>query len=330
MANILVYALHYEGAINKNSLGAVSEGAKLAAQLGGEAHAILVGEGVPADLAGSLGAYGAKKVLVAEGPEGLAQPVVDAMAAAISGGSDYKYALFGGGLLGFEIGAGLAARLHAGVAMEVTGVHVAEGGLELIAERPILGDSAISEISYRSPVGIIIGRLNAFEIAENSPGASAPVEQLAFELSPHSTQATMLTRGEQRGADVDIEGADILVAGGRGLGKAEGFELCEELASAFGGNAAVAATRAVVDAGWYPYAAQIGQTGKTVAPKLYLAAGISGAIQHKVGMQSSENIVAINKDSNAPIFEFSDLGIVGDLNKILPKLTEAVKAKKGA
>jgi electron transfer flavoprotein alpha subunit len=328
MANILVYALHYEGAINKNSLGAVSEGAKLAAELGGEAHAILVGEGVPQDLAATLGNYGAKKVLIAEGPEGLAQPVVDAMGAAISGG-DYKYALFGGGLLGFEIGAGLAARLGAGVAMEVTAVR-AEGG-ELIAERPILGDSAISEIKYRSDVGIVIGRLNAFEIKESDPAhpaGAAPVEQLSFELSPHAKQATMVTRGEQRGADVDIEGASILIAGGRGLGKAEGFQLAEDLAAAFGNNAAVAATRAVVDAGWYPYAAQIGQTGKTVSPKLYLAAGISGAIQHKVGMQSSENIVAINKDSNAPIFEFSDLGIVGDLNKILPKLTEAVKAKK--
>jgi electron transfer flavoprotein alpha subunit len=326
MPNILVYALHYEGAINKNSLGAVSEGAKLAAELGGEAHAILLGEGVPHELAATLGKYGAKKVLVAEGPEGLAQPLVDAMAAAISGGN-YSYALFGGGLLGFEIGAGLAARLGAGVAMEVTGVR-AEGG-ELIAERPILGDSAISEIKYRSPVGIIIGRLNAFEIKE-SGASDAPVEQLAFELSPHASQAKMLVRGEQRGADVDIEGASILVAGGRGLGKAEGFQLCEDLAAAFGANTAVAATRAVVDAGWYPYAAQIGQTGKTVAPKLYLAAGISGAIQHKVGMQSSENIVAINKDSNAPIFEFSDLGVVGDLNKILPKLTEAVKAKKAS
>jgi electron transfer flavoprotein alpha subunit len=137
----------------------------------------------------------------------------------------------------------------------------------------------------------------------------------------------MVERGEQRGADVNIEDADILVAGGRGLGQADGFGQLDELAKALGG--AVAATRAVVDAGWFPYAGQIGQTGKTVAPKLYLAAGISGAIQHKVGMQNSENIVAINKDSNAPIFEFSDLGIVGDLNKIVPKLTEAVKAKKG-
>src|SRR5664280_431261 len=197
MANILVYALHYNGAINKNSLGAVSEGAKLAAELGGEAHAILLGENVPQDLAATLGNYGAKKVIVAEGPEGLAQPLVDAMARAITDGG-YSYALFGGGLLGFE-------------------------------------------------------------------------------LSAHALQATMVTRGEQRGADVDIEGASILIAGGRGLGKAEGFELCEQLAGAFGGNSAVAATRAVVDAGWYPYAAQIGQTGKTVAPKLYLAAGISGA-----------------------------------------------------
>src|SRR6202042_348526 len=159
MANILVYALHYDGAINKNSLGAVSEGSKLAAELGGEAHVILVGEGVPEDLGGSLGNYGAKKVLIAEGPEGLAQPVVDAMGAAISGG-DYKYALFGGGLLGFEIGAGLAARLGGGVAMEVTAVSVRDG--KLVAERPILGDSAVSEIEFAGEIGIVIGRLNAF------------------------------------------------------------------------------------------------------------------------------------------------------------------------
>jgi electron transfer flavoprotein alpha subunit len=324
MADILVYVLHYEGAFNKNSLGAVSEGAKLAGELGGEAHAVVVGgDDLSDELCQSLGTYGATKVFRAAGPEGLAQPVVDVMAKVIAD-NGHGYALFGGGLLGFEIGAGLAARMNAGVTMEVTEVKVEDG--KLVAARPILQDSKVSESRYKGDLGVIIGRLNAFEAAERDGGA-ATVEDVEVELSPQATKAQMVQRGEQRGEEVDIEGADILVAGGRGLGKAEGFKLCEELAQALGG--AVAATRAVVDAGWYPYSTQIGQTGKTVAPKLYLAAGISGAIQHKVGMQSSENIVAINKDSNAPIFEFSDLGIVGDLNKILPKLTEAVKAKKG-
>jgi electron transfer flavoprotein alpha subunit len=324
MAGILVYALHYEGAFNKNSLGAVSEGARLAGELGTECHVVVVGgSDLTDELCGTLGSYGANKVFRVEGPEGLAQPVIDAMAQLMTE-HGHDYALFGGGLLGFEIGAGLAARLHAGVTMEVTNVTVQDG--KLVAERPILQDSAISESRYKSK-GIIIGRLNAFEMKESGGGA-AQVESVSVEFSPWSTKASMVQRGEQRGADVNIEDADVLVAGGRGLGKPEGFELCEELANAFGG--AVAATRAVVDAGWYPYAAQIGQTGKTVSPKLYLAAGISGAIQHKVGMQSSENIVAINKDANAPIFEFADLGIVGDLNKILPKLTAAVKAKKGS
>jgi electron transfer flavoprotein alpha subunit len=272
-----------------------------------------------------LGAYGASKVHRAKDvPEGLAQPIVDVMAKVIED-EGYDYVLFGGGLLGFEIGAGLTARLGAGVTMEVTEVQVRDG--ELVAVRPILQDSQVADVGYVGKPGIIIGRLNAFDATERD-GGSAQVADVDVQLSPWSSKAKMVTRGEQRGADVNIEDADFLVAGGRGLGKAENFELCEELAKAFGG--AVAATRAVVDAGWFPYAGQIGQTGKTVAPKLYLAAGISGAIQHKVGMQASENIVAINKDPNAPIFEFCDLGIVGDLHKIVPKLTAAVKARKGA
>jgi electron transfer flavoprotein alpha subunit len=326
MADVLTYVLHYEGKLNKNSLGAVSEGAARAAEIGGECHAVVVGgDDLTDELCQTLGAYGATKVFRAKGPEGLAQPVIDVMAKVIDEGG-HGYALFGGGLLGFEIGAGLAARKQAGVTMEVIAIKAVDG--KLVAERPILGDSKISDSHYQGDLGIIIGRINAFETKQSD--GTAEVVDVDIEYSPWSTQATMKQRGEQRGADVDIEGADILVAGGRGLGKAEGFELAESLAGAFGGNSAVAATRAVVDAGWYPYAAQIGQTGKTVSPKLYLAAGISGAIQHKVGMQSSENIVAINKDANAPIFEFSDLGIVGDLNKILPKLTEAIKAKKAS
>jgi len=323
MSGILVYALHNdEGEFNNNSKGAISEAAKLAGEIGGEAAALVVGD-VSDDAAAGLGAFGAKKVYRAKDlPEGLAQPIVDAMAKVMSD-NDISYALFGGGLLGFEIGAGLTARLNAGVTMEVTEVKAVDG--KLIAVRPILQDSQIADVGYVEEPGIIIGRLNAFDIEES--GGTAEVEDVDVELSDWSSKAKMVTRGEQRGEDVNIEDAEILVGGGRGLGQAENFKLAEELAESMGG--AVAATRAVVDAGWYPYAAQIGQTGKTVAPKLYLAVGISGAIQHKVGMQSSEAIMAINKDQNAPIFEFCDLGIVGDLHKIVPKLTEAIKAKKG-
>src|SRR5512143_2243705 len=314
MAGILVYALHDdEGNFNKNSLGALSEAAKLAGELGTEAAAVVVGDV----------ADGVKKVYrCKEAPEGLAQPIVDVMAKVIQD-NDFSYTLFGGGLLGFEIGAGLTARLNAGVTMEVTQVNVQDG--KLVAERPILQDSQIANVGYVEEPGIIIGRLNAFD--EKEGDGTAEVEDVQVELSEWSTKAKMVTRGEQRGADVNIEDANILIGGGRGLGKKENFELAEQLADSMGG--AVAATRAVVDAGWYPYAAQIGQTGKTVAPNLYLALGISGAIQHKVGMQNSENILAINKDQNAPIFEFCDLGVVGDLHKIVPKLTEAIKAKQG-
>jgi electron transfer flavoprotein alpha subunit len=325
MAGILVYALHDdEGNFNNNSLGAVSEAAKLVGSVGGEAAALVVGDVDDAKCA-AIGKYGATKVYRAKSvPEGLAQPIVDAMAKVMTD-NDTSYALFGGGLLGFEIGAGLTARLNAGVTMEVTAVKA--DGDKLIAERPVLQDSAIVDVGYVGSPGIIIGRLNAFDATESGAGDAA-VEDIEVELSEFSTKARMLNRGESGDeGGVNIEDADILVGAGRGFGGPDNLGVAEELASSLGG--AVASTRAIVDAGWTPYATQIGQTGKTVAPKLYLAAGISGAIQHKVGMQSSENILAINKDPNAPIFEFADLGVVGDLHKILPKLTEAIKAKKG-
>src|SRR5256885_1881798 len=266
MPGILVYALHDdEGNFNKNSLGALSEASKLAGELGTEAAAVVVGE-VSDDAAAGLGAYGVSKVYRdKEAPEGLAQPIVDVMAKVMTE-NDFSYALFGGGLLGFEIGAGLTARLNAGVTMEVTQVNVQDG--KLVAERPILQDSQIADVGYVEEPGIIIGRLNAFD--ENESGGTAEVEDVPVELSEWSTKARMVTRGEQRGADVDIEGADILVGGGRGLGKKENFELAEQLSESMGG--AVAATRAVVDAGWDPYA-EIGRASGRGRGEISVVAG---------------------------------------------------------
>jgi electron transfer flavoprotein alpha subunit len=323
MAGIIVYVLGKDGEFNKNSLGAISKAAKLAGGIGGEASAVVVGENFDDAKLAELGKYGAAKVYKVTGPEGVAQPVVDAIEK-IAGENDIKYALFGGGLLGFEIGAGLAARLGWGVTAEATEIK-ADGG-KLVVERPILQDSAIVDVGYTGDGGVIVARLNAFE-PDDTVGAAGEVVPTEVPFNDFSLRAKLVERGVQEGSDVNIEDADILVAGGRGLGEAANFSLANDMAAALGG--AVAATRAVVDAGWFPYAGQIGQTGKTVAPKLYLALGISGAIQHKVGMQASENIVAINKDPNAPIFEFCDLGVVGDLHTIAPKLTEAIKAKKG-
>jgi len=281
-------------------------------------------DGASEGLCQQLGRYGARKVYRVPGPEGLAQPVVDAMASVI-GDAGYGYALFGGGLLGFEIGAGLAARLGGGVAMEVTGIRV-DGG-KLIAQRRSSVDSQISEISFRSDVGIIIGRLNAFEIAETA-AADAQVQETVVEFSAFSTRARMISRGEQRGEDIDIEGADILVAGGRGLGNAEGFALCEELAKGVRraqrgrGNQGGRRCRLVPLRG-----ADRADRQDRLTEALPGRGDLRGdpAQGRDAGLRRTS---CINKDRNAPIFEFSDLGIVGDLNKILPKLSAAVRSKK--
>ena len=182
----------------------------------------------------------------------------------------------------------------------------------------------IVEVGWTSSPRLALIRSGAFDPVET--GGTATLNTVVVTTQEFSTRATMVDQAHEETSGPSIEDAEVIVAGGRGLGAPEGFRLAEDLATALGG--AVAATRAVVDAGWYPYATQVGQTGKSVAPRLYVALGISGAIQHKVGMQNSGTIVAINKDANAPIFDFADFGIVGDLHQIAPKLAELVRARK--
>ncbi|MEX0816855.1 MAG: electron transfer flavoprotein subunit alpha/FixB family protein [Gaiellales bacterium] len=316
----LVYIEDHEGELQKDSLGVLGK----AAQLGDDIAAILCGAGVKG-LAGELGRYGAKRVLVADDPAldaPLPQPRVDVLAGLLAG-RRFGTVLFGASVLTADIAAGLAARLDAGLNWDLVDLELQEG--KLVGKRPALQDSVIVEVGWKSEPRLALIRSGTFEPVES--GGEAEVEEIPVEVEEWSTQATMIERAHAESEGPNIEEADVVVAGGRGLGKPENFSLVEDLAKALGG--AVAATRAVVDAGWYPYSAQVGQTGKTVAPRLYIACGISGAIQHKVGMQGSGTIVAINKDPNAPIFEYSDLGVVGDVHEIVPKLAELVRQRKG-
>jgi electron transfer flavoprotein alpha subunit len=253
----------------------------------------------------------------------LPQPRVDVLEALVRE-RRFDTVLFAASVLSADVAAALAARLDAGLNWDLTDLAREDG--KLVGKRPALGDSVYVDVGWTSEPRLALIRSGTFEPAET--GGSAEVERFESRLQDFSLAARMVEQAHEESEGPSIEDADVIVAGGRGLGGPENFALAEELAKALGG--AVAATRAVVDAGWYPYAAQVGQTGKTVSPKLYVACGISGAIQHKVGMQSSGVIVAINKDPNAPIFEYADLGVVGDLHEILPKLTELVRARKAA
>jgi electron transfer flavoprotein alpha subunit len=317
---ILVYIEDHEGEPVKGSLGVLSK----AAQLGDEVAAVLCGSGVEA-LAEEVGKHGAARVLVADDPAleaPLPQPRVDVLAKLI-GSEGFDTVLFGASVLTADIASALAARLDAGLNWDLTDLEQKDG--KLVGKRPALQDSVLLDVGWTSEPRLALIRSGTFEPAES--GGSAEVTKVPVEIEDWSKQAVMLERAHEESEGPSIEDAEVIVAGGRGLGKPENFSLVEDLAKALGG--AVAATRAVVDAGWYPYSSQVGQTGRTVTPKLYIACGISGAIQHKVGMQSSGTIVAINKDPNAPIFEYSDLGVVGDVHEIVPKLTELVKARKG-
>jgi electron transfer flavoprotein alpha subunit len=315
----LVFLEHHEGEIQKGSLAVLSK----AASLGGDVAGVLVGSGLDG-LAEQAGRYGAAAVHVAddarlEAP--LPQPRVDAIAQLVES-KGFDTVLFAQSVLAADVAAGLAARLDAGLNWQLT--DIADEGGELVGRQSALADSVVVEVGWRSTPRLGLFRSGAFDPVETA--AAGTVETFQPELQEHSLAAEMVEQAHAEESGPSIEDASVIVAGGRGLGEPEKFALVEDLAKALGG--AVAATRAVVDAGWYPYSTQVGQTGKSVSPTLYIACGISGAIQHKVGMQSSKTIVAINKDPNAPIFDFADLGVVGDLHAILPKLTELVRARR--
>jgi electron transfer flavoprotein alpha subunit len=316
--SILVFLEHHGNELQKGSLGVLAKAASLGA---GDVSAVLVGGGVKA-LASEAGKFGAAKVHVVEDDAlepPLPQPRVDAIAKVVEDGG-YDTILFGNSVLAADVAAALAARLEAGLNWDLVDIDA-----NLVGKRPALQDSVYVDVGWKTTPRIALFRAGSFD-ANAAGGGEPQVEELTVDYAEHSLKARVTGQELEDSSGPSIEDADIVVAGGRGLGAAESFSLAEGLARALGG--AVGATRAVVDAGWYPYAAQIGQTGKVVSPKLYVALGISGAIQHKVGMQSSNVIVSINKDANAPIFEFSDLGVVGDVHEIVPKLTELIKQRK--
>jgi electron transfer flavoprotein alpha subunit len=316
----LVFLEHHGNELLKGSLGVLSKAASLGDP---DVTALLAGSSVRG-LADQAGKFGAAKVYVADDPRleaPLSQPRVDVLAALMRA-REIDTVLFANSVLAADVAAGLAARLDAGLNWDLTDIARVDG--KLVGKRPALQDSVYVDVGWTAEPRLALFRTGSFD--PDATGGSAEVEDVEVALEAFSTSARMIDQAHEESEGPSIEDAEVIVAGGRGLGGPENFVLVEELAKALGG--AVGATRAVVDAGWYPYSTQVGQTGRTVAPKLYIACGISGAIQHKVGMQSSGVIVAINKDPNAPIFEFSDLGVVGDVHEVVPQLTELVKQRK--
>jgi electron transfer flavoprotein alpha subunit len=320
----LVFLEHRGNELEKGSLGVL---AKAAALDNGDVAAVLVGGPSIKALASEAGKFGASKVYIAEDATldpPLPQPRVDVIQEIVKTGG-YDTVLFSNSVLAADVAAGLSARLDAGLNWDLVDLVRQDG--KLIGKRPALQDSVVIDVGWRSEPQLALFRSGSFEAVDVGKGEPS-IDTVAVEFEQHSRRATIVSQQVQTDEGPSLEDAAVIVSGGIGLGGAENFALAEELAALLGG--VVGATRAVVYAGWYPHGAQIGQTGKTVSPKLYVALGISGAVQHKVGMQNSKVIVAINKDPNAPIFEFSDLAVVGDLHTIVPRLIELLRQRKGS
>ncbi|MFE9329361.1 electron transfer flavoprotein subunit alpha/FixB family protein [Streptomyces sp. NPDC006925] len=320
MAEVLVYVDHVDGAVRKPTLELLTLARRL-----GEPVAVHLGPNA-ADAAKTLGEYGATRVLAADASEFadyLVVPKVDALQAAYDAVSPAAV-LVPSSAEGKEIAARLAVRLGSGIVTDAVDLEAGDEGP--VATQSVFAAAFTTKSRITRGTPVITVKPNS-ATPEAAPAAGA-VEELAvgFGDTATGTKVTSRTPRESTGRP-ELTEAAIVVSGGRGLNGAENFPLIEGLADSLG--AAVGASRAAVDAGWYPHSHQVGQTGKSVSPQLYIATGISGAIQHRAGMQTSKTIVAINKDSEAPIFDLVDYGVVGDLFQVVPQLTEEIKARKG-
>lgn len=321
---ILAFAEQREGKLKKTALEVSTAAANLGKQLNAEVVALVIGKDVK-QIAAEIGGFGIKRVVVVDNPqlEYYSTTAYSKIVTEVARREEVDLILIPASQMGKDFAPRVSIKLNAGLASDCIAIRVENG--EIIATRPIFAGKILSDIRINTPVKIFTLRPNVFTAGSNN-GEKAEVESLTVEL----TEADFVTKVVETKVTVgrpDVTEASIVVSGGRGMKAPENFKLIEELADVLG--AGVGASRAVVDAGWRPHDEQVGQTGKTVSPNLYIACGISGAIQHLAGMSSSKYIVAINKDKDAPIFQVADYGIVADALEILPELTNEIKKLLG-
>ncbi len=335
---VFVFAQQVDNTINSIAFELIGKGKDLADDLGTEVTAVLVGSGVKS-LADELAEYGADRVIVVDDPElkeYRTEPYAHALACVIN---EFKPEIFlvGATAIGRDLGPRVSARIHTGLTADCTQLDIGDFPLnpvpgkeqkhnQLLMTRPAFGGNTIATIAcpdFRPQMATV--RPGVMQKREKQAGVKANVEEFNPGFTPNNNYVEILEVVKAVSETVDIMDAKILVSGGRGMGGPENFKMLEDLAEVLGGT--VSCSRAVVDAGWKPKDLQVGQTGKTVRPNVYFAIGISGAIQHLAGMEESDIIIAINKDETAPIFEVADFGLVGDLNKIVPALTEKLRAE---
>ncbi|QUH30643.1 electron transfer flavoprotein subunit alpha/FixB family protein [Vallitalea guaymasensis] len=325
---VVVFVEQREGMISKVSLELLGKGRELADNLGEKMTAVLIGYDMM-DKTKELIYYGADKVIYADDKifeVYMTEPYTKAMSTIINDRKP-EIVLFGATAIGRDLAPRISARIHTGLTADCTSLEIDEENNNLLMTRPAFGGNILATIicpNYRPQMSTV--RPGVMQKLEKDTSRAGEVEQYKIDINESDMTYKILEVVKEEKEKINIEDANVLVSGGRGIGKADNFTILKELAKELKGQ--VSASRAVVDAGWINKDHQVGQTGKTVRPGLYFACGISGAIQHLAGMEESDFIIAINKDSEAPIFEVADLGIVGDVHKVIPELINQLKIVK--